>query len=85
MSILDLSGEEAGEAMLQQRGILVGAAFSPDTRLVITGGADRAARVWDVATRKELGAPLRHPDRVRAVAVADDGHTVVTGCDDDFA
>ncbi|HEU5161301.1 MAG TPA: protein kinase [Streptosporangiaceae bacterium] len=36
--------------------------------IVITGGYDRTVRIWDLATRHELGPPLTHPSAVMFVA-----------------
>jgi WD40 repeat protein len=63
-------------------------AFSPDGRTVLTGSAVplRAAfrsrgeaRLWDAATGKPLGAPLRQNARISALGFSPDGKTVVTG------
>ncbi|MGH9847102.1 MAG: WD40 repeat domain-containing protein, partial [Blastocatellia bacterium] len=35
--------------------------------------------MWDAATRKPVGHPLRHDDFVFAVAFSPDGRTVLTG------
>ena len=43
-------------------------AFSPDGKTVLTGGSDRTARLWDVATGQPVGSPLRHEGEVMAVA-----------------
>ena len=42
----------------------LGASFSPDGTRIVTAGYDKTARVWDAATGKALGEPLRHKSRV---------------------
>ncbi len=58
------------------------ASFSPDGRLVIVGCADATARIFDVATGREVVQPLRHDNWVRAVAFGPDNRRVVTGSHD---
>lgn len=61
------------------------ACFSPDGRMVLTGGADDTARLWEADTGTAIGKPLQHTDFVndgcfspdgRRVATADDRHLV---------
>jgi WD40 repeat protein len=54
------------------------AAFSPDGKLVVTGGEDRAARVWDVATGRKVAVLRRHPGGVNHVSFTPDGRSVLT-------
>jgi hypothetical protein len=54
------------------------AAFSPDGRLVATGGWDRTACLWDAATGQRRGQPLAHDHPVKAVAFSPDGKTLLT-------
>ena len=57
-------------------------AFSPDGKTVLTGSSDKTARLWDAATGRPLGLPMKHQDLVRAVAFSPDGKTVLTGSAD---
>ena len=47
--------------------------------MVLTGSHDKTARLWDVATGKTIGPPLRHPHPVHRVAFWFDGKSIVTG------
>ncbi len=62
-----------------------GAAFSSDGRLVITGGDDHTAQIWDPASSQRIGNPLRHEGEVIAVAFSADGKMVLTGSADHTA
>jgi len=53
-------------------------AFSPDGKTVLTGSADTTSRLWDAATGKQIGPPMRHPDWVHAVAFSPDGQTMLS-------
>ena len=63
-------------------GPVVSTAFSPDSQRVVTGSDDGTARMWDVATGKELLIFRGHTDAVTAVAFSPDGKLVISGSQD---
>ncbi len=67
---------------IMHRGSTYAVAFSPDSSQLISGGNNPAARIWDVATRKPVGAPLRQRSTVRAVAFSPDGTQMLTASED---
>ena len=54
---------------------------SPDGKQLLTSGYDRTARLWDIASGRELRR-LTHPTALRPVAFHPDGRRAVTGCND---
>lgn len=57
-------------------------AFSPDGRLLLSGGADGMVLLWDLATGREARAFAGHSHAVRAVAFADGGRLAVSASND---
>jgi WD40 repeat protein/serine/threonine protein kinase len=56
-------------------------AYSPDCRTVLTGSANGVAQLWETATGRPVGAPLRHPHpRIRVAGFSSDGKKVATAC-----
>jgi eukaryotic-like serine/threonine-protein kinase len=61
------------------------AVFSPNGKLVLTGGEDGTARLWDATTGAARGEPLHHQGPVLSMAFSPDGTTIVTGSYDGAA
>lgn len=59
--------------------------FSPDGRLVVSGGSDRQATIWNVFSGEVTGEPLRHDGNVNTVCFSPDGKRVLTASADGTA
>jgi len=52
--------------------------FSPDSKLVATGGEDYFVRIWEVATGKQVRA-LEHDSSIDGIAWSNNGEIIATG------
>jgi WD40 repeat protein len=66
------------QAILPHAEDVAAAAFSADSRRVVTASADKTARVWDAATGASIGQPLPHPEKLYAAEFSPDGTRIVT-------
>jgi WD40 repeat protein len=55
------------------------AAFSPDGSLLVTGSADKTARIWDPTSGNENHVLRGHKDTILVVAFSPDGKSIATG------
>jgi uncharacterized delta-60 repeat protein len=60
-------------------------AFSPDGGILATGSLNDTARLWEVATGREIAALRGHEAPVLSVAFSPDGRTLATGSEDETA
>jgi WD40 repeat protein/serine/threonine protein kinase len=61
------------------RRAVAGVAFTPDGRIMATGGEEGLAKLWDVATHREIVRLKGHLKSVHGVAISPDGDRLATG------
>src|SRR6266702_5985515 len=57
-------------------------AFSPDGKLLASGGEDQTVRLWDVSSGQCLKILQGHTHRVRSVAFSPDSDVLASGSED---
>lgn len=69
-------------ALSVSTGALDAVAFSPDGKIIATGGRDNLVRLWDTSTGSMLASYAGHQDWVTSVAFSPDGKYLASGARD---
>jgi WD40 repeat protein len=80
----DVSGRERWRSADLHHADVWSVAFSPDGTRLATASDDHTARLWDAATGRPIGGPMRHPNNpgLLSAAFRPDGARVVTAARD---
>jgi WD40 repeat protein len=79
------SGEATRDAALGSEISPRPAQFSPDGKWILTVCRDNCARIWDIATGKQIGSAFYHPTAVIHASFSADGERVLTASVDGTA
>ncbi len=63
-------------------GAVTGAVFTKDGKYIVTGSADKTARLWDAKTQETLSILRGHTDKVQTVELSPDDQFVMTASSD---
>jgi WD40 repeat protein/serine/threonine protein kinase len=83
--LLTLKGHSSGTNSMAFSPAINSVAFSPDGQRIVTGSYDYTAKVWEVASGKELLTFKGHKKLIRSVAFSPDGQRIITGSEDQTA
>jgi WD40 repeat protein/serine/threonine protein kinase/tetratricopeptide (TPR) repeat protein len=73
------------KAVLSQTSPIEHAAFSPDSRIVISSSREGTAQLWDAASGKKFGPPMHAGGQLLHMSFSPDGKTVLTVSEGDTA
>ena len=66
----------------RHRNIIRTVVFSPDGKVIASGGEDRTIKLWEVATGRELRTLSGHSSGVKSVAFSPDGKSIASSSED---
>ncbi|HEX5219800.1 MAG TPA: serine/threonine-protein kinase [Verrucomicrobiae bacterium] len=70
---------KTGTNFLAHSRMVVGVAFTPDGSVLATGGEEGTAKLWDVATIREIATLKGHLRSIHALDISPDGRRLATG------
>jgi serine/threonine protein kinase/WD40 repeat protein len=78
-TVWDLATGQLANRLVGHTGAVVGVAFTPDARSIVTAGIDSTVRLWDAQTGAERTILRGHRGRVGCVSVHPDGWCLASG------
>ena len=83
MSVFETdTGRPIGRPMLGHVGRVTVAAFSPDGRVIASGGDDGTVRFWNALSGAAVGVPTAHGAKISDLVFSPDGKRVASASDD---
>jgi WD40 repeat protein len=83
--VFDVATGEARHTLLGHQATVLKLAFSPDGRLLVSSGADRALVVWDLEAGRPVARPITGRDTWFSLAMSADGKRLLSGGSDTTA
>lgn len=81
--LYNLGTGKLAKVLKGHKNVVMGLAFSPDGKRLLSGSADKTAILWDVGDGVQVHRLSGHAAPVNAVAFSRDGKRAVTGGDDE--